>query len=60
MKEAKRIDSENVKMANRIIGSKPLVPVKESCDKYYSGAHAQMVSMISVKTKSGCQMKNLA
>ena len=29
MKEAKRIDAENAKMANRIIGSHPMVPVKE-------------------------------
>ena len=53
MKEAKRIDSENAKMANRIIESKSIVPVKEDCERYYSGAHAQMVSMISVKSKSG-------
>ena len=58
LREAQRIDSENLKMANRIIESKSIVPVKEQCARYYTQNQRKM-KMISVVSNKGFQMKNL-
>ena len=59
LREAKRIDRENVKMANRIIGSKPILATKEQCSIEFNESHSKRLDMLSAKKNKGFQMKTL-
>ena len=58
LREAKRIDTENYKMANRIIESKPILATTEQCSRYFD-KHAKRLDMLSVKKNKGFQMRTL-
>lgn len=59
LREAKRIDTENYKMANRIIESKPMLATTEQCSRYFNENHAKRLDMLSVKKNKGFQMRTL-